>query len=206
MPETEYKRLSCVDCGISIWKGSTRCKPCAHPPVVERACAGCGSMFKPKKTGNKGLYCSRECAYAHWHQWKSPVHGRSGWRKYPDAPGPHCKVFFKICAVCGKPFTTGWDKKLTCSDCVTNTIQRKQVSIHVQHAARRSARTNLPLCTVLKSAGQDAITLIGRAMLALHMNPLIRFVYLIVMVGAARYAVSQHPRQGVEQGTAMRLS
>lgn len=81
-------------------------------------CKGCGKEFKKKSGGkNKGLYCSRVCAFAHfrdWHSIESQI--KLGWRKYPDAPGPRCNVFFKACVCCGKAFATNWNKKVACSD------------------------------------------------------------------------------------------
>lgn len=81
-------------------------------------CKGCGKMFKPKHGGhNKGLYCSRICAFDHVKDWQSTAgQMKEGWRKHPNAPGPHCNVFFKSCANCGISFATRWDKRLTCSD------------------------------------------------------------------------------------------
>lgn len=94
-------------------------------------CKKCGIHYKNKRGGTVGegsQYCSRECAYADISQWRAKdIGGRnSGWRKYPDAPGPHCNVFFKVCSWCGNTFTTRWAKQETCSNSCQYSDQLKK--------------------------------------------------------------------------------
>lgn len=129
MADAEYKRLGCADCGTSIWKGSTRCRPCANPPVVERLCSGCGLMFTPKKTGNKGLYCSRECAFKH-------KTGQDHSRFNPDKPTPFSKIYFNTCKQCRKEWTARKSAQICSDECQKTENNAKAMSYAVaQHCA-----------------------------------------------------------------------
>jgi hypothetical protein len=56
----------------------------------------------------------------------APTVGRRGYRKYPDAPGPSCNVFFKTCPTCAKAFVARRADNETCSpECAhTRTLRR----------------------------------------------------------------------------------
>lgn len=91
----------CADCGKPVWSASVRCKPChaAAREITDAVCKGCGKTFKPKHGGhNKGLYCSRECAWSHM---VGPLHPQFK----ADKPAPFSRVYFNTCKQCGKEWT-----------------------------------------------------------------------------------------------------
>ena len=65
--------LTCSNCGGEFQSHDKSRKYCCHNCSVEvsrrgvrwNTCRGCGGLFVPKSGGNKGLYCSRECSFAH---------------------------------------------------------------------------------------------------------------------------------------------
>ena len=110
----------CWDCGKKISARAAFCMKCLavrrFPNAKARPCKGCGKMFKPRQTGNKGLYCSRECAFTNIKMWKKP-RARNVLM--------YCKVWFMDCVVCGKHFVARNPNQKFCSeDCrYSNTLE-----------------------------------------------------------------------------------
>ena len=115
------REFSCLRCGKNFTTSHKRkyCSPRCHnqrshgPRKLKpaRACKGCGTMFVPRHSGNKGLYCSRSCAYEHRNQWTKV--GPSN----PAKPGPYCRVWFIVCKQCGKEWTAKRKKELCSREC-----------------------------------------------------------------------------------------
>jgi 5-methylcytosine-specific restriction endonuclease McrA len=91
-------------CGRQKCVTAADCKHCAGLVVNwERVCVGCGVRFQKKRNRNKGLYCSRACAFANCPHWAIK----------PQKPKPPLPI--RQCVVCGC-FKRGANK--TCSpDC-----------------------------------------------------------------------------------------
>ena len=65
--DTNSRKDKCA-CGANKLKQSGHCNRCATikrnvARTRVRTCMGCGCNFNRKRSGNKGLYCSRECAF-----------------------------------------------------------------------------------------------------------------------------------------------
>jgi hypothetical protein len=74
-------------CGITHTGAIQKAKYAPHPV---RTCVGCARTFQRKLGGrNKGLYCTRACAYRHHDQWQ--VHVRSVQAPAPPTPRP-CEI------------------------------------------------------------------------------------------------------------------
>lgn len=107
--------IPCADCGALVWRGTKRCAQCerARRPSKNRTpreCAGCRVTFTPKKTGNKGLYCSRSCAFTHAAKWI-----KNGEPKREPKP-QFCRVYFPSCRFCRCAFTARHAARMVCSD------------------------------------------------------------------------------------------
>ena len=126
------REFSCLRCGKNFTTSHKRkyCSPRCHnqrshgPRKLkpERACKGCGTMFVPRNSGNKGLYCSRSCAYEHRNQWTKV--GPSN----PAKPGPYCRVWFNVCKQCGKEWTAR-HKNAMCSDACRKIDERERTRL-----------------------------------------------------------------------------
>lgn len=115
-PKTGRKRGAtprCTSCGVRIWSGGKLCKACYEQcrSKAERdhVCKGCGVAFVRRKRNNDACeYCSRRCAYAHIGQWRAPV---TRIREH----APFCKVWFRVCEECSRPFVSRQPHKRACS-------------------------------------------------------------------------------------------
>lgn len=91
--------MTCA-CGQPIAPTSERCKPCdtaRRRAAAMRVCRGCGTSFRRKTSGrNKGLYCSRACAFSdpNWRGIEERAAARARARE-------QCRVV-ATCRVCGK--------------------------------------------------------------------------------------------------------
>lgn len=154
LPKPNRAHRICVDCGASIDRLATRCKACyertrPHQHNRDRhACRGCGDMFTPKHTGNKGLYCSRECAFANKDQWLAPrlvltperkkhklaaiERSKAYQRKLLEKPGLHQRVWFRECDKCRKPYVATRSNQRHCS---TECSKHELLPIEARHCA-----------------------------------------------------------------------
>lgn len=104
--------VNCAHCGKrfkSKWsvesgqcaKYCSRVCALASRAVQPRPCAGCGASFKPKPSGkNKGLYCSRECAYKDIAAWKTTTQPAPRSNLNPCGCGALIWSRKKRCAAC----------------------------------------------------------------------------------------------------------
>lgn len=85
--ESRLHKKRCLQCAMGFESKSRHAKYCSNscrssarairfslrPSRPTKKCKGCGAAFEPKKGNNKGLYCSRECAYENQNQWNAGV-------------------------------------------------------------------------------------------------------------------------------------
>ena len=96
-----------------------------------RICQWCGKEFvmsPPSGKANKGevqegLFCSRECRFAH-------MKDKSGWFEVNGMrgkKGDSCNVYFKECKFCHKIFMTRWATEEYCSNECRNIVHLKKI-------------------------------------------------------------------------------
>lgn len=80
-------------------------------PTPTHICKGCGETFSRwSNSKDKCEYCSRKCAYEHFHDWAKVGLGE-------PRPPKSCKVYFVHCVICNKLFTKHIkSKQPTCSN------------------------------------------------------------------------------------------
>jgi hypothetical protein len=107
----------CIVCGIGFETPQSKAKYCSRKCSIsgrkpirlyDRTCSHCGKEFHPKIGGNKGLYCSRECAFA-----AKAV--RSQEKKAHEARAKE-QALIKVCRVCGITYTANNIASKICSD------------------------------------------------------------------------------------------
>lgn len=99
------QRRACLDCGGSVSAGARRCHRCeaARRRPGEQTCRYCLRLFVPRGKAY-GKYCSREHAFAYWHE-----HGRPTGR--PARVRPPRPVHRFRCVMCGDEVVGGRSRK-----------------------------------------------------------------------------------------------
>lgn len=134
-------RLTLCTCAFceTVFLGENRrfcCEAClrAHRAQIseaarQRLCVGCRTWFTMSKSPRtKGLYCSRECAFAHYRDWRVKREA-----KQPQQPR---QPTFKHCVECGSAFATKWSNQLLCgSECKRARDARRARDRYIRVAA-----------------------------------------------------------------------
>jgi len=83
-------------------------------------CRGCGAAYCTKRSKGEGeKYCSRACAFSDAKAWHRA--GEATARPW-HSEGPSCKVCFRSCAACAKPFAARWSTQKACSEACGYTL------------------------------------------------------------------------------------
>lgn len=154
-PELKFKSpqrpsASCISCGASVWRGTQRCRAC-HVSLVgsgakEKICVGCGATFRrTRKVGDKGLYCSRGCAYSHQHEWN---------HKQEKKPA-FSRVFFPSCQNCSSAFTARRKGVQCCSEACADALLAAKGEAHLARLRAKSAALRAATKLTCKCCGRS---------------------------------------------------
>ena len=162
----ERKKSECLHCGrtFAVHSGAKCCsKACGQRYRAKdcpgrklgRQCKGCGNDFDAKRTGNKGLYCSRECAFKNDDHFRGSVRLREAraissgchrwlmkWKSCVKCGATHCSHGVncsseckrkRTCPCCGATYETGTGIKY-CQSC---SVSRAKDVVRAGKAKRR---------------------------------------------------------------------
>jgi hypothetical protein len=151
------KTYSCMDCGASVWRRSSRCATCyaTHRRLISPntfTCEHCGASSHRKKGGaNKvkgyaNRWCSHECY----------VTARREARK----AAPFCTVHLNQCAVCNAQWAAR-RKQIVCSDKCRQ--EKGRSDAHNRYKLRRDAQLRARLHKICACCSKPFVPLYGGA-------------------------------------------
>jgi hypothetical protein len=145
--------VKCADCRLFCECGRPKalyartCRACYAPPLRRRRlCLGCGCEFTMSRNGkNKGLYCTRECAFKN-----APYYNRAKKPTPPAKPLPRCEECGRQCHAYGA--------KTCCDQCREARYERRVrarqcVDCGVATIGERCATCHAIRCREMKAAG-----------------------------------------------------